>query len=128
VAEVIRSYELPYPPSVNHYWRHVGWRTLISREGRRYRKEVVALLAAQRARPLSGRLRVRVTIHPPDGKRRDLDNVQKAMLDALEQGGAFHDDAQIDELVIHRGIIIPGGKTIVEIAEINGHGAASVPA
>ncbi len=25
---------LPYPPSVNHYWRRVGLRTLISREGR----------------------------------------------------------------------------------------------
>ena len=25
---------LPYPPSINHYWRRVGPRTLISREGR----------------------------------------------------------------------------------------------
>ncbi len=29
--------ELPYPPSVNHYWRRVGDRTLISREGRKFR-------------------------------------------------------------------------------------------
>lgn len=128
MAEVTRTYELPYPPSVNHYWRHVGWRTLISREGRRYRKEVVALLAAQRARPLSGRLFVRVTVYPPDGHRRDLDNVQKALLDALQQGGAFHDDSQIDELVIRRGKVIPNGKTIVEIMETNANGAASVPA
>jgi hypothetical protein len=27
---------LPYPPSVNHYYRRVGPRTLISREGREY--------------------------------------------------------------------------------------------
>lgn len=123
-----RTYELPYPPSVNHYWRRVGWRTLISREGRRYRKEVVALLAAQRARPLNGRLFVRVTVFPPDGRRRDLDNVQKALLDALQQGGAFHDDSQIEELVIKRGAVIRGGKTIVEITEIDANGTASVPA
>ncbi|HPD28555.1 MAG TPA: RusA family crossover junction endodeoxyribonuclease [Phycisphaerae bacterium] len=123
-----RTYELPYPPSVNHYWRRVGWRTLISREGRRYRKEVVALLAAQRAQPLGGRLVMRVTVFPPDARRRDLDNVQKALLDALQQGEAFHDDSQIDELVIKRGAVVPDGKTIVEITEIDANGTASVPA
>jgi len=128
VAEVTRTYELPYPPSVNHYWRRVGWRTLISREGRRYRKEVVALLAAQRAQPLGGRLVMRVTVFPPDARRRDLDNVQKALLDALQQGEAFHDDSQIDELVIKRGAVVPDGKTIVEITEIDANGTASVPA
>ncbi len=127
MAEVTRTYELPYPPSVNHYWRHVGWRTLISREGRRFRKEVVALLAAQRARPLNGRLVVRVTVHPPDERRRDLDNVQKALLDALQRGGALHDDSQIDELVIKRGAVIPNGKTIVQIMETSANGTASVP-
>jgi len=125
---VTRTYELPYPPSVNHYWRRVGWRTLISREGRRYRKEVVALLAAQRAQPLGGRLVMRVTVFPPDARRRDLDNVQKALLDALQQGEAFHDDSQIDELVIKRGAVVPDGKTIVEITEIDANGTASVPA
>ncbi len=30
--------ELPYPPSVNHYWRRVGARTLISRGGRAFRQ------------------------------------------------------------------------------------------
>ncbi len=128
MAEVTRTYELPYPPSVNHYWRRVGWRTLISREGRRYRKEVVALLAAQRAQPLGGRLVMRVTVFPPDARRRDLDNVQKALLDALQQGEAFHDDSQIDELVIKRGAVVPDGKTIVEITEIDANGTASVPA
>ena len=35
---------LPYPPSVNHYWRRVGLHTLISREGRTFRQNVCALL------------------------------------------------------------------------------------
>ena len=42
---------LPYPPSINRYWRRVGSRTLISREGRAFRRNVCALLAP---RPRSG--------------------------------------------------------------------------
>ena len=30
---VMLELRLPYPPSVNHYWRRVGHRTLISRSG-----------------------------------------------------------------------------------------------
>lgn len=41
--------ELPFPPSVNHYYRRVGGATLISREGRRCRMEATARLAASSA-------------------------------------------------------------------------------
>jgi Holliday junction resolvase RusA-like endonuclease len=40
--------ELPFPPSLNHYYRRLGHVTLISRRGRAYRDAVVALLASQR--------------------------------------------------------------------------------
>lgn len=109
--------QLPYPPSVNHYWRRVGCRTLISREGRRFRREVVARLAASRLCPLTGRLVVRVTVFPPDNHRRDLDNLQKALLDALEKAGVFNDDGQIDRLEVQRGAVVPGGEVMVEIEE-----------
>lgn len=85
--------ELPYPPSINHYWRRVGPKTLISREGRRFRARVVAILAAMRVRPLAGDLAVEVEVYPPDRRRRDIDNVQKALLDALAHGGAYADDS-----------------------------------
>lgn len=90
--------ELPYPPSINHYWRRVGHRTLISREGRRFREHVVTILAARRITPLSGALEVKIDVYPPDNRRRDIDNVQKALLDALQQGGAYLDDSQIIDL------------------------------
>ena len=109
--------ELPYPPSVNHYWRRVGARTLISREGRRFRARVGAMLALRRIQPVSGALDVRVVVHPPDRRRRDLDNAMKALLDALEHGGAYADDFQIDHLDITRGSVVPDGKVIVHIAE-----------
>ncbi len=105
--------ELPYPPSINHYWRRVGPRTLISREGRRFRKEVMAILAAMGVKPLPGPLTVWIKVYPPDRRRRDLDNIIKSLLDALEHGAAYHDDSQIDCLLVQRQHVVPEGKVRV---------------
>jgi Holliday junction resolvase RusA-like endonuclease len=107
--------ELPYPPSINHYWRRVGPRTLISRAGRRFRQRVVASLAGRRLEPLAGPLVVEVEIYPPDHRRRDIDNVQKALLDALQHGGVYLDDSQIIRLTITKCEPVVGGKTVVRI-------------
>ena len=80
--------ELPYPPSANHHWRRVGARTLISREGRDFRRRVRSILAEMGVRPSADRLTLRIDAHPPDRRRRDLDNIQKPLLDALEKAGA----------------------------------------
>ena len=109
--------ELPYPPSVNHYWRRVGARTLISRGGRAFRQAVCAILRARGVRPLDGPLDVKITVHPPDKRRRDIDNVLKSLLDALQHGGAYADDSQIIRLVVEKGTRLDGGKTIVQISE-----------
>ena len=105
--------ELPYPPSINHYWRRVGPRTLISREGRRFRREVMAILAAMGVQPLAGSLTVWIDVYPPDRRRRDLDNIIKSLLDALEHGDAYHDDSQIDSLFVQRQRVVPKGKVRV---------------
>ena len=39
---------LPYPPSVNRYWRSVKGRAILSSEARAYRREVVSMFAARR--------------------------------------------------------------------------------
>jgi len=110
--------ELPYPPSVNHYWRRVRARTLISRGGRAFRQAVCSILAARGVRPLIGPLVVDVVILPPDRRRRDIDNVQKALLDALQHGGAYEDDSQIVRLTIEKGEPVEGGKTTVSIRKL----------
>jgi crossover junction endodeoxyribonuclease RusA len=104
----------------------MGSRTVLSREGRRYRARVCAALAAMaggRVVRMNGRLEVRVTVCPPDNRRRDLDNVQKALLDALAKGGAYLDDSQIDRLVVERGPVMPGGKVLVVIEPIAHQGS-----
>ena len=112
--------EVPYPPSINHYWRRVGPRTLISKRGREFRREVCLILRTRGVKPLRGAINVDVTIHPPDRRRRDADNILKALLDALEHGGAYEDDSQIVDLAIHKRYPIKGGKTIVLINETHG--------
>lgn len=108
---------LPYPPSVNHYWRHVGPRTLISKEGRKFRERVCGMLASNGPRkpPAGGRIAMLMDAFPPDRRRRDLDNLQKATLDALQHAGLYKDDSQIDLLLIKRGDVRQGGSMVVEM-------------
>ena len=94
---------LPWPPSVNHYWRNVGGKTIISAKGRQYR-EAVRRLAIAESWPIHAdkRLAVYIEAWVPDKRRRDLDNMLKAALDALTFAGVWDDDSQIDSLSIIR--------------------------
>ena len=99
-AVAVLQFVLPFPPSVNRYYRHVGYRTLLSREGRQYREAVCALLAGRVGQPLSGPLEVQLDLYPPDRRRRDWDNVHKATWDSLQHAGVFSDDNQIKKGVV----------------------------
>ena len=109
--------ELPFPPSLNHYYQHLGHVTLISRRGRAYREAVMALLAAQGIKPLSGVLDLVVELFPPDRRKRDADNFHKCLSDALQHAGVFHDDSQVVRLEISKHDPVKGGKVIVRIQE-----------
>lgn len=112
---------LPYPPTVNTYWRNVAGRVLISAKGRVYRTEVAkAVMLARRAGtvpawPISKRLAVRLDAAPPDRRKRDLDNITKALLDALTHAGVWLDDSQIDDLRIVRCPHMRGGQVTVTV-------------
>lgn len=110
--------ELPWPPSINHYWRRVGARTLISREGRRFRETVLAILAETSMVPLTEELEMLIVASPPDRRRRDIDNIPKALLDALQHGGVYIDDSQIVDLRIRKADPVEGGRTLVQIIEV----------
>jgi crossover junction endodeoxyribonuclease RusA len=105
---------LPYPPSNNRYYRHARGRHYISAEGETYRGKVLA--QAQGARLGAARLAVEITVHPPDRRRRDLDNTLKALLDALAHAGVYDNDEQIDMLHVRRSEVIKGGivRVLVE--------------
>ena len=114
---------LPFPPSVNHYYRRVGPRTLISREGREYRRAICGLLApgggnGVRKPPAGGRIALAMDAFPPDRRRRDLDNLLKCTQDSLEHAGVFEDDGLIDLLITRRRERIKGGKLEIRIDEL----------
>lgn len=76
---------LPYPPSVNSIWRRVGSKTLLSADGREYHARVenaVALLMTRYPVPPAPHA-VRLSFVVPDRRKRDLDNVLKAILDPV---------------------------------------------
>lgn len=103
--------DLPWPPSVNVYWRHNRGRAHISHDGIEHRRRVgLAFFASSfRWQPFnaSERLEVRLVVHPPDNRRRDLDNLPKAILDGLQHAGVYADDSQIDSLWVLRGSVDP---------------------
>lgn len=105
---------LPFPPTVNTYYRNVGGVMKISEKGRAYRKAVADQVLIQRgSKGLTERLCVAITAHVPDNRKRDLDNLFKAILDSLTHAGVWADDSQIDELSIVRAPI--GGMVIVRV-------------
>lgn len=109
---------LPYPPSVNRYWRTFRGRMILSAEGRIYRQRVEAIVRGQ-VEPMRGRLSVHVKAWMPDKRTRDLDNLNKAVLDALAHAGVYADDGQIDQLAVTRmGFKPPTGALVVEVSSI----------
>jgi crossover junction endodeoxyribonuclease RusA len=125
---------LPWPPSLNSYWRSpnkgpLAGRTLISEKGRAYRGKVknavfdavvdpaTLALSIWTASMLTARLSVALYAYPPDKRRRDLDNLPKGVLDALTHAGVWADDEQIDSLSIQRCELRKGGQIRVVVTE-----------
>ncbi len=113
---------LPWAPSVNEYWHHTRTgQTYISPKGRAFRESVGWECRAKRIRKQPGRLAVSIRACPPDKRRRDLDNLGKGVLDALQHAGAYDDDGQIDDLRIYRGPVLKGGALHVQIAPLHNY-------
>jgi crossover junction endodeoxyribonuclease RusA len=114
---------LPYPPSVNHYWRCARGKFYISAEGQNYRRAVQAhvvignLVHGEKNLPMLGPLEMWLQVEPPDQRERDLDNVNKALWDALQKAGVYAKDYQISKYHVER---LPAGtgKVYVRLAEI----------
>lgn len=109
---------LPWPPTINTYWRSVRGRAILSAKGREYRQQAVAAVGDVDAQ--TGPLAVHLLCAPPDRRRRDLDNLPKAILDSLTYAGAYEDDSQIDRLTVERCAPVPGGAVAVEIRPLVG--------
>lgn len=93
----IVTFDLPAPPSVNHYWMRWRGRIVISAKGRSYREHVVAAL-----KPLGVRLKGRIGLTVLYSGKCDVDNICKCLLDALEHAKIYKNDNDVDDLHVLR--------------------------
>jgi len=108
--------ELPWPPTVNHYYTVSRNRKILSARGRAYKNECYWIMVEAKTTKLtSGKFAIEITCFPPDRRRRDLDNLLKPILDSLTDYGAITDDSDIDEIRIRRAKIEKPGYIIVEV-------------
>jgi len=109
---------LPFPPSVNTYYRHLpNGRTLLSRKGRLF-KAFASELPEFQPFAAEDRLRVHLQLYPPTRRSFDIDNYGKSVLDLLQSAGVFPNDNQVDELYVERREVVSGGKSIVTIERL----------
>lgn len=114
-------FSFPWPPTANKYWRHERGRHHISEKGVIYRRHVGTELMVSGYKPFgSDRILIHIEAHPPDKRRRDLDNLHKALLDSLQYAGLFDDDSQIDSLHIIRAEVAPLGYVRVGVRTMDG--------
>jgi crossover junction endodeoxyribonuclease RusA len=110
---------LPFPPSMNTYWRTFRGMTVLSKQGREFKAAVADYVVEYKVPKLGdSKLRVSMVLFPRDKRKIDIDNRIKAVLDALQDAGVFNDDFQVDELSIVRGKTIKGGAIRVLIEQI----------
>lgn len=118
---------LPFPPSVNAYWRApnkgaLKGRVLISKKGRDFKSDVLLALIKQVGglpKTITQDIEVSVVLYPPNRQCRDIDNYCKALFDALTRAGLWKDDSQIKRTVVEWGQIVRGGRTIITLAPYN---------
>ncbi len=123
---------LPFPPSVNTYWRApnsgpLKGRHLVSVAGRRYQSAACAAIVEQLRRlpkPSTAEAAVEVTLFPPDARRRDIDNYNKALFDALTHAGVWVDDSQVKRLLVEWGPTVPKGRVEITINKYTAGAAA----
>jgi crossover junction endodeoxyribonuclease RusA len=111
------EFTLPYPPSVNGYWRAFRGRQIISKRGRDYRKHAIEVMndLGLNDELISERMHLSVVIHPPTLRKYDIDNWCKAPFDALTHAKFWIDDEQIDSLLIKKGEKVKGGLLKVKV-------------
>jgi crossover junction endodeoxyribonuclease RusA len=113
------TFTIPYPPSVNHLYGRSKWGgEYIKPEGKQFYALTAMLISKHSNAFPSQRLSVTIKMHPPDKRKRDLDNVLKAILDSVTKANVWTDDNQIDRLLIERAEVIKHGSIILKIEAI----------
>lgn len=112
----ILTVTLPYPPSANRMWRHVGKKVLRSAEYEQWRRTSSAIIRMEtRGKSLEGPYAMTVHVGRPDRRRRDIDNLVKPVGDVMVLAGAVEDDCNCQRVEAAWAADVTGVRvTIVE--------------
>ena len=92
--------QLPYPPSVNSIWKPTGKGGIYKdARAKAWATEAGWLVRASGVK-VRGPFIFSLTAHRPDKRARDLDNLAKVVLDALQAGGAIENDSLCQAVVM----------------------------
>ncbi len=116
--------ELPWPPSVNHYWRSLAIcgraKVVLSRQGREYREAVARVVVGSGMNTLCGALSMLCIFYCPDWRERDIDNLHKGLLDSLVHAGAIEGDEFICSSISEKRHSADGiGRVVVQISRLD---------
>lgn len=122
------TYLLPFPPSVNGYWRtasvQIGRRranrTLLSARARKYKTDVKKLMFTtdRPPEPITGPVVVTVTLSPPTHQARDIDNYMKPLFDVMTENGIWEDDSQVDVMIVARDAVVSPGSAVITVTPL----------
>ena len=116
---------LPWPPSVNHYWCqgkpiYKNGKRIVPRyksdKANSFIKQTKAAVGI--TKESSSSIGIEIFAFPPDKRCRDLDNILKAIFDALVSSKLIKDDEQIDDIRVVRGDVVKGGMVKIKVVEL----------
>lgn len=120
---------LPFPPSINGYWKQI---TLKTKSGKTFRStglsarakqfRIAALVLIKKQYPthqiIDYPVQVTIYLHPPTLRRYDVDNFNKGILDVLTHANIWTDDELVYDLRIIKAGKQKGGNVIVKIEKL----------
>lgn len=119
---------LPFPPSINTYWRNTliktrkgpVLRTLLSKRGRQYRDDAIILIKKQVPvhDVIDYKVKMTIAFYPPTLRKYDVDNFSKAILDALTHANIWVDDELVYDLRTVKKEKHNGGAAVVSIERL----------
>lgn len=109
-------FELPYPPSLNTLYKPWHGRFVLTDAGKKYKLQVGWMCKQKRS--ITSDVAMKITVYPPDKKRRDIANLEKIVCDSLKNGIVYDDDCQISYLVMHKAQVKKNGFIRVLVEEV----------
>jgi crossover junction endodeoxyribonuclease RusA len=104
---------LPWPPSVNHLWRHKGNKIYLNPRYKAWRKEAGWTMKVEgNFTRIDVPFSAILLLSPPNKSRRDLDNIIKPVLDLLQDLQWIKNDSLCQELTVKWDKSLPVGVTV----------------